>query len=226
MLQLLKKILPPGLKTWFMVNLRNRVEKYWIKRDRQYPKHDFTEELVTHARVLHNRESLLKHLPGQGVVAELGVNKGDFSEKILRINGAAKLHLVDPWGDNWRYHDGLKAQVQQRFANEIAQGRVQLHVGYSTEVGRTFPDQYFDWIYIDTTHTYALTKAELELYGPKMKPGGIMAGHDYIDGQWNRMMRYGVIEAVNEFCVNHNWELLYLTAERSDHPSFAVRKRG
>ncbi|MCU0386267.1 MAG: hypothetical protein MUE38_09580, partial [Flavihumibacter sp.] len=59
---------------------------------------------------------------------------------------------------------------------------------------------------------------------PKLKPGGIIAGHDFIKGNWLSGYRYGVMEAVYEFCVTHNWELIFLTTETNDHPSFAIRR--
>ena len=64
--------------------------------------------------------------------------------------------------------------------------------------------------------------AELRAYAPKLRPGGIMAGHDYSMGNWVKGFRYGVIEAVHEFCVEHDWELRYLTVQRLERPSFAI----
>jgi predicted O-methyltransferase YrrM len=127
------------------------------------------------------------------------------------------------WGDR-RYHDGLKLAVNDKFADQIAAGQVEVNLGYSTTVVDRFAEAYFDWIYIDTDHSYRTTKLELEKYSLKVKPGGIIAGHDYIIGGWNRVVRYGVIEAVNEFCVTHHWEMIYLSLERSISPSFAIRK--
>ena len=34
----------------------------------------------------------------------------------------------------------------------------------------------------------------------------------------------GVIEAVHEFCVEHDWELRYLTVQRLERPSFAISR--
>ena len=94
----------------------------------------------------------------------------------------------------------------------------------STDTALEFEDGYFDMIYIDTDHSYATTRDELAAYLPKMKPDGIIAGHDYSLGNWVTGYRYGVIEAVHEFCVAHDWELLYLTAEPLERQSFAIRK--
>ena len=37
-----------------------------------------------------------------------------------------------------------------------------------------FKDDYFDWIYIDTDHSYPTTIGELEAYAPKIKENGII----------------------------------------------------
>jgi predicted O-methyltransferase YrrM len=112
----------------------------------------------------------------------------------------------------------------QKFAQQLAMGTVQLHRGLSTEKVSDFPDNYFDWIYIDTNHRYETTYEELMAYAPKMKPGGIIAGHDFINGNWVTSLRYGVREAVHEFCVKEGWEFRYLTMEIGDHPSFGISK--
>lgn len=56
-----------------------------------------------------------------------------------------------------------------------------------------------------------------------MKKGGIIAGHDFIVGEIDVPWKYGVIEAVYEFCKKYNWEIIYLTMERGISPSFAIR---
>ena len=37
-------------------------------------------------------------------------------------------------------------------------------------------------------------------------------------------MKYGVIEAVHEFCVVNNYEIVYMTLEWSGHNSFALSR--
>lgn len=193
------------------------------KIDAQIPKFDLEEKHLTHVKLLPNRNVLLEHLPKHGKVAELGVNRGEFSREIMQVNAPSELHLVDAWGSE-RYHGGLRGLVESTFAEEIAVGRVQIHQGYSTDMASKFADGFFDWIYIDTDHSYAVTKAELQAYKEKIRPGGIIAGHDYIQGNWGKILRYGVMEAVHEFCVQEDWELVFLTTEMSNSPSFAIRK--
>ncbi len=191
--------------------------------DPTIPKIDLSTEHIQNTKVLANRTDLLKLLPKGGVVAELGVNKGGFSADILEHTAPEKLHLIDMWGSK-RYNQDIRKSVESRFANELASGKVEINLGLSTGVVNDFKEAYFDWIYIDTDHSYQTTKAELEMYASKMKPGGIMAGHDYTVCNWNGLVRYGVIEAVHEFCKNQNWEIIYLSMEMTVKPSFAIRK--
>ena len=169
--------------------------------------------------------ALLKTLPPNSICAEIGVDKGVFSEEILQFVAPSKLHLIDAWGDPHRYHDGLKSFVKDKFKTQILAGQVVMNIGFSTDVLRMFPDHYFDWVYLDTDHTYKTTAAELAILKSKMKSGGIIAGHDYINGNWISGFRYGVIEAVHELCVKEDWELLYLTIETGQSQSFAIRKK-
>ena len=98
-------------------------------------------------------------LPRDAVAAEIGVSRGAFTAAIMAANRPRKLHLVDVWATD-RYNQTLRQRVEQTYASEISAGSVQINLGYSIEVGRSFPDAYFDWIYIDTDHSYPTTRDE------------------------------------------------------------------
>ncbi len=171
-------------------------------------------------RVLPTRMHLLEHLPQGGVVAEIGVAFGDFTEKILQKNKPRTLHLVDAWEAD-RFRGGL-AQLRERFAAEIENGTVEIHQGLSTERLADFPDGHFDWVYIDTDHSYPTTRDELRLAARKVKRDGFIAGHDFCSGNPVRAVPYGVIEACHEFCREEGWGYAFLTLEPSGHFSFAL----
>jgi hypothetical protein len=194
------------------------------KTDAAIPKTTLQEKNIRNLKTLTDREALLKQLPKDQVIAEVGVAHGDFSELITKLNSPKKLHLVDAWADESRYHGGLKKLVADKFKNEIEKGIVELNVGFSTTVLLSFPDGYFDWVYLDTDHSYETTRDELAILKSKVKKGGVIAGHDYTMGNWVNSYRYGVIEAVNEFCVKENWEIIFLTSEPDHHRSFAIRE--
>lgn len=197
--------------------VRRQINKTTLPEGRLEEKH------VRNCQITLNRRAMLQRIGKLEVVAELGVNRGEFSREILDVMQPSRLHLVDIW-DSERYHDGLFHEVTSKLATELESGSVQVHRKLSTEAHEDFPDEYFDMVYIDTDHSYQTTRDELMAYASKMKPDGILAGHDYSMGNWDASCRYGVFEAVHEFCVTFDWELCFLTAEPLESPSFAIRK--
>ena len=183
------------------------------------------ERHMANLKVVTNRNALLSNLPKDGIAAEIGVNRGDFSRRILTYAQPKELHLIDLWNSE-RYHAGLMSVVTNKFEDELSSGRILIRRGYSTDVLRQFEDGFFDWVYVDTDHSYETTAKELELCRDKVKKGGIIAGHDYITGDWKLRYRYGVVEAVNEFCHKYNWEMVYITHETHRHVSYAIREIG
>lgn len=192
-------------------------------RVKELPKVPLTERHMRNCQTVLDRRTLLDRLPHWGTVAELGVDRGEFSALILERSEPRTLHLVDLWNTD-RYHDGLYERTRQRFAEPMARGQVRIHRKDSLAAAEDFADDHFDWIYIDTDHSYATTSRELRRYARKIKTGGLIAGHDYTMGNWVSSYRYGVIEAVHEFCIEQDWELAFLTVDQTESPSFAIRR--
>ena len=156
------------------------------------------------------RRELLKTLPKNSIGAEIGVWKGEFSTEILKIVKPRELHLVDPWKFESREvyakslygsegagtqsaMDEIYFDVVKQFRNNHA---VKIHRLASADTD--FPDDYFDWVYIDGNHRYEFAKADLHLFTRKVKPGGLVTGDDYIDHGW---FKGGVKKAVDEAVV-------------------------
>lgn len=159
------------------------------------------------------RSFLLEMLPKQSIGAEIGVHTGNFSQKIISSIAPKELHLIDPWkyetsdtyAEAWyggrakegqRTMDGRYSKVCNRFSQEMQAGQVKVHRGYSTDILEQFPDEYFDWIYIDGNHLYEYVKKDLELSFKKTKLRGLIIGDDYGSGGW---WKGGVKQAVDEF---------------------------
>jgi len=106
---------------------------------------------------------MLRQLGNQGVVAELGVDRGEFSNQLLELVTPRVLHLVDTWNST-RYHSGLMRTVEQRFSPQIAASQVVIHHALSTDACVQFEDGALDLIYIDTDLTYRGTHRELRAY--------------------------------------------------------------
>jgi hypothetical protein len=62
----------------------------------------------------------------------------------------------------------------------------------SWEAAAQFEDHSVDFVFIDADHSYESTLKDIQAWLPKIKDGGILAGHDYVD-KWE-----GVKRAVDE----------------------------
>lgn len=89
--------------------------------------------------------------------------------------------------------DVIYRQVYKSFSN-IPQ--VEIHRMKSEEAAGLFPNQYFDFIYIDGNHNYEFVKTDLINFSPKLKINGYICGDDYI---FTRCGNGGPKRAVMEF---------------------------
>lgn len=201
----------------------NALQAVRNKTEENLPKIPLLQQHIEGATLLTDRLALLRQLPKHGIVAELGVAAGDFSRQIFDICVPSQLHLVDIWNSD-RYGEALYHDVNTHFHDQQQHGQVTIHRKTSLEALESFADNMLDWVYINTTHSYELTRDELRYCAQKVKSTGIIAGHDYIQGNWRSQYRYGVIEAVHEFCVEYNYRILYLTMDISECLSFALVK--
>ena len=165
--------------------------------------------------ITDHRKRLLKMMPKRSICAEIGVWKGDFSQRILDIANPSELHLIDPWMFQpslpSRWYGGVKAanqsdmdeifeSVRDRFASFP---EVRFHRKPSEEAYSEFPNEFFDWVYVDGNHDYDSVKADLELYFPKIKPNGFLTGDDYFLPSLETGETAPVKEAVQDF-MNEN----------------------
>jgi predicted O-methyltransferase YrrM len=212
------------LVNWFGFNLL--ISRIKVDSDINFAQQvRLSQKNINNLKVVLNRELLLKNLPKEGIIAELGVDKGDFSDKIISLTQPKKLYLIDIW-DSERYNRDKMVYVKKRFQKEIDTGKVIIIKGTSENELLKFENGHFDWIYIDTAHTYEQTVRELDLCRQKVKDGGIIAGHDYCQGDIKNAQAYGVVQAVNQFCIKYDWEFIYITHETDRTLSFAIKKLG
>lgn len=181
---------------------------------------------VTHSRklkVLPSREALLQQLPKGSIGAEVGVAEGDFSASIIDIVQPQRLHLIDYWQSSLAGYDGeALLRVRNRFENEIASGTVHVHRAMSWVGLAGLEEGELDWCYIDASHAFDDVRRDLAEASRRVRAGGLIAGDDYI--KWaGPENRFGVVEAVNEFCMEHNWELIFLTQQRDMHMNYVLR---
>ncbi len=176
-------------------------------------------------RTVSNRESFLfevgKFIPIGSACCELGVLHGDFSQSILKILNPEVLILVDPFSvSENKYNDGLTTSYStehdyvdllKRFQQQIYSKQVIVNRKYSFYAVNQYSDSIFNFIYIDASHLYEDVKRDLNDWLPKLKSGGILAGHDYIT-----LNDFGVIQSVDEFCIENNFEMILFNKNGGD----------
>lgn len=205
--------------------MRTRLWRIWmiltspirVMFNRLRPERPLGERHVKNCRVLVNRMALLEQMPKNAVCAEIGIERGMFSEQILKITKPATLHLID-------FSSSFIKMARDKFVTEIKDGRVITHNGMShTEMAR-FPDKYFDWIYIDANHEYGHVKRDLEISRHKVKDDGWLVFNDYIFYDHILKVPFGVIQAVNELCLDEGYEVLYFAFNHHMFADVALKK--
>lgn len=135
---------------------------------------------------------------------EVGVKAGIFSKIMLTgWKSCERYHLVDVWKHQENYVDIAnvgderqeKIYAKAQHAVKDFQEKVVFHRMLSVEAAKKFGKESLDFAYIDARHDYCGVLEDLEHYYPLIKPGGVIAGNDYLiaadtkDGQdWGLCM--------------------------------------
>lgn len=160
---------------------------------------------------LTNRNELPLALNARGLFGcgvEIGVQRALYSAHLLASWKGSHLISVDPWSEApsedyidianvaQAEHDRIYDEACRRLAPFGARSTVWRQT--SVEAAPRIPHHSLDFVYIDARHDYASVMEDLEAWFDKVRPGGIFAGHDYIDGMFPAG-EFGVKSAVDQF---------------------------
>jgi len=158
--------------------------------------------------MIRNRRALYRRIFSRyGIGAEIGVRYGDNAQHLFAEAKPRTLYLVDTWGhrpgaldhDNSRLRQMYRG-VKRRFARYA---RIHVLPLASIRAARLFDPHSFDWVYIDAAHDYQSVTDDITAWWPLVRPGGWLAGHDYLD----RAPDYGVKRAVDRFAGDRDLEV-------------------
>ena len=148
-----------------------------------------------------------------GTAVEVGVKEGQFSEHILGHWRGRHLISIDPWYEDAAeayvdianvpqlQHEAYFAETKDRLAPFGSRSSVWRMT--SAEGAAGIEDATLDFAYIDARHDFASVMEDCALWLPKMRHGGILAGHDYLDGEFPAGV-FGVKSAVDQFFTERN----------------------
>jgi hypothetical protein len=166
---------------------------------------------------------------GYTVGAEIGVWQGEFSEALCQ--GIPDLHLfaVDPWVRYKDYHDyelraSLEAAREMAMARLAAFRHVTIIPKFSLEAAEDIPDNSLDFVYIDANHGFEYVVADLAAWTKKVKPGGIISGHDYVNIR-RSIPGFRVVEAVQGWTRANDINPWFILGRTKVHPDREPRDK-
>lgn len=118
--------------------------------------------------------------------AEIGVEQGEYSEVLLSKNPKLFLYLIDSWKAYRGYRDHTRQEKLDKFYQTTQQrlnpylNRIKIFKGFSMDVVEGFNDNSLDFVYIDANHDFLHVAEDIHYWSKKVRPGGIVAGHDYV----------------------------------------------
>lgn len=154
-------------------------------------------------------KDIIGKMPHGANILEIGCWKGRSTAclGVEIINSGKDMHLfcVDAWAYVKTTEQPVSSQkmfnrVYFEFLKNIIPLKKTITVIRKKSVEASFlmPDEFFDFIFLDASHYYQDIKDDNNHWLPKLKKGGIFAGHDYFTP-----VHPGVKQAVDEVFGNN-----------------------
>ena len=149
---------------------------------------------------------LVSTIPENGIFVECGAWLGRSSSYLCSIANQRNIniYIVDSWkGSPTRLTSTHKLATEtdifEIFKSNLEGANYTAIRELSVNACKNFEDNSCDVVFIDMEHTYEAVKEDIEVWLPKVKKDGIIAGHDYLLPNWP-----GVVQAVNEYFCESN----------------------
>ena len=153
--------------------------------------------------------------------AEIGVEKGANATLLCQNIPNLKLLCVDLWK---LYRGGGRQQVsriQQRNLANLSQALspydVTIIEKLSMDAVHDVPLGSLDFVYIDANHRFDFVMQDIIEWSKRVKPGGIVSGHDYCQAT------PGVMIAVDAYIKAHNIANYFVTSSEAWPSYFWVK---
>lgn len=142
-------------------------------------------------------DRVVKEVPQSAIFVEVGNWHGRslcyLATKVRESKKKIEVVGVD-WGyDNFRKQHTALVLASNIIALNLSDIVTQITCP-SVKAARFFADKSLDFVFIDADHTYKAVTEDIKAWLPKVKPGGLLAGHDYQPAE-----KYGVNKAVRDY---------------------------
>jgi predicted O-methyltransferase YrrM len=129
----------------------------------------------------------IKQLSGDSLVGcEVGVCHGVTTQYLLKnVENISKLYAVDPYPTFVDWNGTRLTEGRQKITKDLCferlqpfSDRIEFVYESSVDFAPKLKDGYLDFIFIDGDHSYDAVLRDCHAYWPKVKEGGLFAGHD------------------------------------------------
>jgi hypothetical protein len=133
-----------------------------------------------------------------------GINARNFICALNNLNVNGNFYSVDFNPFNKRLHFYPKVEWEKRCSILIGSCTQDFLEGKTVDRAKDFEDNSIVWLFVDACHCFECVRDEIEVYTPKVVPGGYMLFHDTAtrqDGQWvthEPPRQYGVLKAIQQ----------------------------
>lgn len=148
--------------------------------------------------------------------AEVGVFRGRNARSMFREIPGLTLYGVEPFDDqpsSTRHKTVPRYERNERVTKERLRNQdFELIKDFSEIAVQKIPYNSLDFVYIDGDHYYDYVMTDIILWARRVRPGGIVAGHDYIGPEgYRHKFDINVKEAVDDYLRIHKIYTWYLT---------------
>lgn len=177
------------------------------------------------ARLYDSRDTMITALAKRkkcSAIAEVGVAFGDCSLLLIQsfqpqCFDAYDLFEIHQWPSMWgkdpREILGDKTHKQYYEERILKTKPIDLRCfeGDSSAQLSAQSNYKYDLIYIDGAHDYAGVKKDAEAALQNIKDDGVLIFNDYIMYDHITCREYGVVQVVNDLCINGGWKMTGLS---------------
>lgn len=169
---------------------------------------------LENAKLLADRKEIIALMPKNSKVCEVGTQEGIFAEYILETANPSEMHLLDI----------DLSPLTSRNSLPLTDSRVKLHEGDSSSLLKNFPNEYFDWIYIDGDHSYEGALKDAMAAVKKIPVNGYLLFNDFTIWSPVECIDYGVPYVVCEILRNYPFVVSHFAFHPLGYHDIALKK--
>jgi predicted O-methyltransferase YrrM len=186
-------------------------------------------------------KAMVEAFPSDSKFVEVGVYKGMsaafMAVEIINSGKNIKFDCVDNWSNEvyanyydsdanvraiFDSRDGIGDKLFETFEKNIEPVKEAINVikANSWEAADLYEDESVDFVFIDADHSYDSVVKDLTAWFPKVKNGGILAGHDYA---WHEPIRNAVNTVFGEGRYDDPWNSGCFAFGKSEGKAFHLK---